>query len=139
MENVYGLSVHGIYMVYTWYIHSINMYIYEVTLFFQDTVCICYVYTCLCLDLYYRHVIYNVSMYIHSINMYMHVFLMYILVIYVCLSWIISSRHMLLMVPWQPLGVWIGSQTCAGASCVPDVIHLICQNIAFMDSTRRYK
>ena len=38
----------------------------------------------------------------------------------------------------MPLGVWNGSQNCAGASCVPDVIHLICQNIAFTDLTHRY-
>ena len=34
-----------------------------------------------------------------------------------------------------------GSQTCTGckgASCVPDVIHLMCQNIAFTDLTHRY-
>ena len=54
------------------------------------------------------------------------------------LSWIISCSLMLLMVPWVPLDVWIGSQTCAGASCVPDVIHLICQNIDFTDLTQRY-
>ena len=30
-------------------------------------------------------------------------------------------------------GVWNRSQNCAGASCVPDVIHLICQNTAFME------
>ena len=32
----------------------------------------------------------------------------------------------------------IGSRTCAGVSSVPDVIHLICQNIAFTDLTHRY-
>ena len=36
-------------MIYTWHKH---VYIYEVTVFIQDTVCICQVYTCLCLDLY---------------------------------------------------------------------------------------
>ena len=36
LENVYELSVHGIYM----YIHVITVYI-------QDSECICHVYTCL--------------------------------------------------------------------------------------------
>ncbi len=40
---------------------------------------------------------------------------------------------------WLPSGVWNGSQSCAGAKCVPDVIHLICQNGVFMDSTQRYQ
>ena len=35
-------------------------------------------------------------------------------------------------------GVWNRSQNCAGASCVPDVIHSICQNTAFMEWIQRY-
>ena len=35
------------------------------------------------------------------------------------------------------LGVLNGSQSCAGAKCVPDVIHLIYKTRAFMDSTQR--
>ena len=59
LENVYELSVHGIYM----YIHVVTVYI-------QDSECICHVYTCL----YHSIRQDSLKMYMSCLYWYIHVY-----------------------------------------------------------------